>query len=161
MKKIIYLAGGCFWGVDAYFNNLEGVIETETGYANGNSKETYYENLKKSDHAETVKVTYDDEIISLEKLLNYFYYIVDPFSINKQGGDMGRQYRTGIYSNDEKTLGEIKKFIDNKQKNEKEEIKIEVDKLKNYVKAEEYHQDYIKKNPKGYCHVNLTDVPNL
>ena len=117
MKKIIYLAGGCFWGVDAYFNNLEGVIETETGYANGNSKETYYENLKKSDHAETVKVTYDDEIISLEKLLNYFYYIVDPFSINKQGGDMGRQYRTGIYSNDEKTLGEIKKFIDDKQKN--------------------------------------------
>ena len=161
MKQIIYLAGGCFWGVDAYFKEIEGVDKTEAGYANGNSEDTYYENLKNSDHAETVKVIYDDEEISLEKLLEYFYYIIDPFSVNKQGGDMGRQYRTGIYSKDENTLDKVRKFLEEKQKNEEEKIQVEVEKLKNYIKAEEYHQDYLKKNPNGYCHVNLLDRPDF
>lgn len=106
-------------------------------------------------------MTYEDEEISLEKLLEYFYYIIDPFSINKQGGDMGRQYRTGIYSEDENTLEEVRKFLEEKQKNEEEKIQVEVEKLKNYIKAEEYHQDYLKKNPNGYCHVNLLDRPDF
>ena len=161
MKQRIYLAGGCFWGVDAYFKEIEGVDKTEAGYANGKTEDTFYENLKNSDHAETVKVTYEDEEISLEKLLEYFYYIIDPFSINKQGGDMGRQYRTGIYSDDEKILEKVRKFIEEKQKNEEEKIQVEVEKLKNYIKAEEYHQDYLKKNPNGYCHVNLSDRPDF
>ncbi len=161
MKQTIYLAGGCFWGVDAYFKEIEGVDKTEAGYANGNSGDTYYENLKNSDHAETVKVIYEDEEISLEKLLEYFYHIIDPFSINKQGGDMGRQYRTGIYSEDRKILEEVRKFLEEKQKNEEEKIQVEVEKLKNYIKAEEYHQDYLKKNPNGYCHVNLLDRPDF
>ncbi len=161
MKQIIYLAGGCFWGVDAYFKQIEGVENTEAGYANGLTEDTFYENLKNSDHAETVKVTYEDEEISLEKLLEYFYYIIDPFSINKQGGDMGRQYRTGIYSEDENTLEEVRKFLEEKQKNEEEKIQVEVEKLKNYIKAEEFHQDYLKKNPNGYCHVNLLDRPDF
>lgn len=161
MKQRIYLAGGCFWGVDAYFSQIEGVVETEVGYANGNSDDTFYENLKNSDHAETVKVTYDDEIINVEKILEYFYYIVDPFSINKQGNDKGRQYRTGIYSNDEKTLEQVKEFLANKQEKEREKIQIEVDQLKNYVVAEDYHQSYLKKNPTGYCHIDLSDRPDL
>ncbi len=161
MKQIIYLAGGCFWGVDAYFKEIEGVDKTQVGYANGLTEDTFYENLKNSDHAETVKVTYDDSKISLERLLEYFYYIIDPFSVNKQGGDMGRQYRTGIYSEDGKTLEKVRKFLEEKQKNEEEQIQVEVEKLKNYIKAEEYHQDYLKKNPNGYCHVNLLDRPDF
>lgn len=161
MKQTIYLAGGCFWGVDAYFKRIEGVEETQAGYANGLTEDTFYENLKNSDHAETVKLTYDDRKTSLEKLLEYFYYIIDPFSVNKQGEDMGRQYRTGIYSEDEKTLRKAKKFLEEKQKNEDERIQVEVEKLKNYIKAEDYHQDYLKKNPDGYCHVNLLDRPDF
>lgn len=161
MKQTIYLAGGCFWGVDAYFKQIEGVEKTQAGYANGLTEDAFYENLKNSDHAETVKVTYEDEEISLEKLLEYFYYIIDPFSINKQGGDMGRQYRTGIYSEDRKILEEARKFLEEKQKNEEEKIQVEVEKLKNFIKAEEYHQDYLKKNPNGYCHVNLLDRPDF
>lgn len=161
MKQTIYLAGGCFWGVDAYFKNLDGIIETEVGYANGKTEDTFYENLKNSDHVETVKITYDDEKISLDKILDYFYYIVDPFSINKQGGDRGRQYRTGIYSKEEDKLDKARMFLEEKQKGEKEKIQIEVEELKNYVKAEEYHQDYLKKNPDGYCHINLSDIPTI
>lgn len=161
MKKTIYLAGGCFWGVDAYFSQINGVIETQAGYANGRSTDTFYENLKNSDHAETVRVDYDDSKISLEKLLEYFYYIVDPFSINKQGNDRGRQYRSGIYSEDEQTLKTVREFLSDKQAKEKEKIQIEVDKLNNYVVAEDYHQDYLKKNPNGYCHIDLKDRPDL
>lgn len=161
MKQTIYLAGGCFWGVDAYYKNIEGVVETEAGYANGKTTETFYENLKNSDHAETVKVTYDDSLITLSKLLEYFYYIIDPFSVNKQGADTGRQYRTGIYATDKATLEEVERFIENKQKDEDQKIQIEVEDLKNYIKAEEYHQDYLKKNPNGYCHVNLLDIPEV
>lgn len=161
MKQTIYLAGGCFWGVDAYFKNIEGVLETEAGYANGKTTDTFYENLKNTDHAETVKVTYDDSLISLSKLLEYFYYIIDPFSIDKQGADTGRQYRTGIYVTDKNTLEEVESFIEDKQKDEDKKIQIEVEEIKNYIKAEEYHQDYLKKNPHGYCHVNLLDVPEV
>ena len=88
-------------------------------------------------------------------------YIVDPFSIDKQGNDRGRQYRTGIYAEDEETLQTARKFLEDKQKNEKEKIQIQVEKLKNYIKAEEYHQDYLKKNPQGYCHINLSDKPKI
>lgn len=161
MKQTIYLAGGCFWGVDAYFKNIEGVVETEAGYANGKTTDTFYENLKNTDHAETVKVIYDNSLTSLSKLLEYFYYIIDPFSIDKQGADTGRQYRTGIYSTDKNTLGKVESFIEDKQKDEDKKIQIEVEEIKNYIKAEEYHQDYLKKNPNGYCHVNLLDVPEV
>ena len=93
--------------------------------------------------------------------MEYIYYIIDPFSINKQGNDIGRQYRSGIFSKDEKDLEFAKEFLEEKQKNEERKIQIQVEKLKNYIKAEEYHQDYLKKNPNGYCHVNLLDRPDL
>lgn len=161
MSKKIYLAGGCFWGVEAYFKDINGVLDTKVGYANGNTLDTSYEDLKKTDHAETVEITYDGEDDSLRRVLDYFYYIIDPFSVNKQGNDIGRQYRTGIYAVDDESLEFSKKFIEEKQKIEDEKIMVEVDKLKNFIDAEDYHQDYLDKNPNGYCHIDLFDKPDL
>ena len=154
----IYLAGGCFWGVDAYFSKLEGVLATEVGYANGNTTTTTYEELYKTDFAETVKVTFDEEKISLRDILEHFYYIINPFSLNRQGNDLGRQYRTGIYAKNENDLEKAKSFLREKQKGCDRKILVEVETLKTYVVAEDYHQDYLKKNPAGYCHIDLTDV---
>ena len=161
MIKEIYLAGGCFWGVEAYFKELNGVVDTEVGYANGKTEQTTYEEVAATDHAETVHIKYDDEVISLEKLLEYLYYIIDPFSVDKQGNDRGRQYRTGIYSRDLEDLEKAREFLNEKQASSDQEIKVEVEELKNFIVAEDYHQDYLEKNPTGYCHINLNDRPNL
>ena len=160
MKKI-YLAGGCFWGVEAYFKDIKGVEDTLVGYANGNSEKTTYETLYQTHHAETVEITYDGAEESLKRILDYFYYIIDPFSINRQGNDVGLQYRSGIFSKDNYDLEFSKKFLEEKQKNEERKIQIKVEKLENFVKAEDYHQDYLEKNPNGYCHIDLLDKPNL
>lgn len=156
--KDIYLAGGCFRGVDAYFSNLDGVVATEVGYANGKTETTSYEELYKTDFAETVKVTFNEKVIALREILEHFYYIINPFSLNRQGNDMGRQYRTGIYSENENDLEVAKNFLRKKQKASDRKILVEVEQLKSYVVAEAYHQDYLKKNPAGYCHIDLTDV---
>lgn len=161
MTKQIYLAGGCFWGVEAYFKEIDGVVDTEVGYANGKTEQTTYEEVPATDHAETVDIKYDDEKISLEDLLEYLYYIIDPFSIDKQGNDRGRQYRTGIYSTNAEDLEKAREFLDKKQASADEEIKVEVEELKNFIIAEDYHQDYLDKNPTGYCHINLNDRPDF
>lgn len=161
MIKEIYLAGGCFWGVDAYFDKLDGVEKTQVGYANGRTKDTSYENLFNTGHAETVKLIFDDEKISLDDILEHFYYIIDPFSINKQGNDRGAQYRTGIYSKDPEDLKLVRSFLDIKQSKEDRKIAVEVEILNNFIVAEDYHQDYLKKNPTGYCHIDLGDVLKL
>ena len=98
----IYLAAGCFWGSEAYFKRVFGILDTEVGYANGKSGDTNYQKVAETDHAETVKLTYDPNKIHLAEILERYYRIIDPFSINKQGNDQGRQYRTGIYYTDEK-----------------------------------------------------------
>ena len=154
MRKIIYLAGGCFWGVERYYQLLKGVLETEVGYANGNYPNPKYEELKsgKATHAETLKLTYDDKEISLTKILEHFLRFVDPYSIDKQGHDIGHQYRSGIYFTDPEEKPVIIGYFD---KVLNEGYKIEVQPLREFYKAEEYHQDYLLKNPGGYCHVNL------
>ena len=154
----VYLAGGCFWGVEAYFSNLDGVVKTEVGYANGKTATTTYEELKVTGFAETVKDSFDEEIISLNEIFEHFYYIIDPTSLNKQGNDVGSQYRTGIYSRSESILKAARNFLNVKQEKENEKIMVEVKVLNNYIRAEEYHQEYLKKNPAGYCHINLDDV---
>lgn len=161
MIKEIYLAGGCFWGVEAYFKEIKGVVDTEVGYANGKTEQTTYEEVAATDHAETVHIKYDDEVISLEKLLEYLYYIIDPFSVDKQGNDRGRQYRTGIYSTNAEDLEKAREFLNEKQTGADDKIQVEVEELKNFIVAEDYHQDYLDKNPTGYCHINLNDRPNL
>ncbi len=154
----IYLAGGCFWGVEGYFKRIEGVKGTTCGYANGRTENPSYEDVCRHDtgHAETVKVDFDDEVISLEDLLIYYFRIIDPVSVNKQGNDVGTQYRTGIYYTDESQLPVIKAAIEREQRKYNEKIAVEVLPIENFYSAEEYHQDYLDKNPNGYCHINLS-----
>ncbi|MGX9388829.1 peptide-methionine (S)-S-oxide reductase MsrA [Mycoplasma sp. 327] len=160
MKKTIYLAGGCFWGVQAYFSRLKGVIETKTGYANGNTDVTSYYQIKSTLHAETVRVIYDDEKISLEELVLHLFRIINPGSLNKQGGDIGIQYRTGVYYDNESDFTKLEKLF-NILKGNYSEFYVELLPLKNFVIAEEYHQNYLQRNPSGYCHVRLDIEPEL
>lgn len=152
--KTIYLAGGCFWGVEGYFKKLDGVIGTTTGYANGKSEDTSYHEISNTDHAETVKIEYDMSVISLEEILLHYFRIIDPKSVNRQGNDIGRQYRTGIYYRDDYEKRIVEKILDF-QKTKLGEIAVESALISNFVVAEDYHQDYLDKNPGGYCHINL------
>ena len=154
----IYFAGGCFWGVEAFFKKVPGVLETTVGYANGKTLNTNYKTLKETDHSETVYIKYNKNEIFLEKLLDYYFKIINPTSINKQGNDIGRQYRTGIYYTDENDLGIIKNKINEEQKKYEDKIQVEVEKLENYILGEEYHQNYLDKNPNGYCHINMKEA---
>lgn len=156
MKGVIYLAGGCFWGTEKYFEIIKGVVSTEVGYANGKTEYPNYDQVCHEDtgHVETVKIVYDKEIIRLEFILELFYKIIDPTSINRQGGDTGTQYRTGIYYTDKSDIEIIKKSLEKLAENYNNEIAIEFMPIKNYYKAEEYHQKYLDKHPYGYCHID-------
>ena len=152
--QTIYLAGGCFWGVQKYFDQFDGVLTTEVGYANGPEEAPSYRDVcNSSGHAETVKIEYDPEVISLTELLGYYFMIVDPLSVNKQGNDCGIQYRTGIYYTDENQLPEIKDVYKEQEEKAGAELAVEMEPLKNFYTAEEYHQKYLDKNPGGYCHI--------
>ena len=157
MINRIYLAGGCFWGVEGYFKRIKGVVDTECGYANGNTKNPSYEDVcrKNTGHAEAVRIDFDDNIISLEDLLIYYFRIIDPISVNKQGNDVGTQYRTGIYYTDEGQLPIINDALKREQEKYIDKIAVEVLEIENFYDAEEYHQNYLDKNPNGYCHINL------
>lgn len=156
---VLYLAGGCFWGVQGYFQRITGVLDTEVGYANGIQAGTSYRELSRTDHAETVKVTFNSQVLSLEELLAHYFRIIDPTSINKQGNDRGRQYRTGIYYDrdfPEEGLVRIHRCLEALEKRLGQKPVIEVEALKNWIRAEEAHQDYLERNPGGYCHINLS-----
>ena len=157
--KEIYLAGGCFWGVQAYIDRIDGVEYTNVGYANGKSEETDYNSIKKTGHAETVYVAYDPEKITLDELLRYYYQIIDPTSLNKQGNDQGTQYRSGIYYVDEEDRKIIESVTAKEQAKYSEKIVTEIKPLENYVLAEDYHQNYLENNPGGYCHIDLSKIP--
>ena len=153
--KEIYLAGGCFWGTEKYFSLVPGIVETEVGYANGITQNPTYEDVcyRNTGHAETVKVRYNPDKICLELILKLFYDVIDPTSVNRQGNDVGTQYRTGIYYIDKKDKDIILDSIKELQKSYTKPIAIEVMPLQNYYTAEEYHQKYLDKNPNGYCHI--------
>lgn len=155
MLRDIYFAGGCFWGLQKYFSLVGDVTDTEVGYANGVIAEPTYEAVCSGNtgHAETVKITYDDDITSLEHLLTMFYQVIDPTSLNRQGNDIGTQYRTGIYYADESDKMVLIQSLRELQKQYAQPLAVEVLPLKNYYRAEEYHQNYLKKNPGGYCHI--------
>ncbi|MGG5463275.1 peptide-methionine (S)-S-oxide reductase MsrA [Clostridium sp. B9] len=156
MKKIV-LGGGCFWGVEEFLSRINGIVATEVGYANGRTENPTYEEIctKNTYFAEVCAVTYDETILPLTSLLNEFWTIIDPTSLNKQGNDVGSQYRTGIYYVDSSDLNEILESKENIQKFYSKKVVTEVKPLENYYKAEEYHQKYLKKNPNGYCHIRL------
>lgn len=163
MRKEIYFAGGCFWGLQKYFSLAGGVMATETGYANGVISCPTYEEVctGETGHAETVKVTYDDELTSLTHLLDLFYQVIDPTSLYRQGNDVGTQYRTGIYFVDEAEKMTIAASLRELQKQYRQPLAIEVMPLANYQRAEEEHQHYLDKNPGGYCHIGKKAFENV
>ncbi len=150
----IYLAGGCFWGMQKFIDQFDGVISTEVGYANGPDRApTYKEVCASSGHAETVRIEYDESVITLDKLLEYYFMVIDPLSVNRQGGDAGIQYRTGIFYMDESQLPAVKAAMEREEKKAGAPLAVIAEPLKNFFSAEEYHQKYLEKNPGGYCHI--------
>ena len=156
MKKIV-LGGGCFWGMEAYFKRFEGILKTEVGYANGHTIDPTYKEVctNTTGHAEVLYIEYDPSMITLEFLLMHLWKVIDPTLLNRQGGDIGSQYRTGIYYYDEADLLIIEASKEAEQQKYEKRIVTEVEPLKVYYPAEEYHQDYLTKNPGGYCHIKL------
>lgn len=154
MLKTIYFAGGCFWGTQKFFDQFDGVLSTTVGYANGRTEHPTYEQLYRTGHAETVKVDYDPWRITLPELLDYFFMVIDPTSLNRQGADTGTQYRTGVYYTDQEQMPIIRAAFKKAQKNYDEPIVVEAQELENFWPAEEYHQKYLDNNPGGYCHIS-------
>lgn len=153
-EKTIYFAGGCFWGMERVFQIVPGILETTVGYANGKVSNPSYE-LVCSDttgHRETVKVLYDEEVISLKQLLDIYFLCIDPTVQNRQGHDIGSQYQTGVYYVHEEDQKIIESYMEEKKK-EYEVFFVEYGALECFYDAEEYHQDYLMKNPDGYCHI--------
>ena len=151
----IYLAGGCFWGTEHYFKQVRGVVDTETGFANGHLDNPSYKQVKAGDtgFAETVRIKYDPDVVSLELLLDLYFKSIDPLSLNKQGEDEGTQYRTGIYYTDPSDLPVIGRAYGAVEAAAGRPLAVEKLPLQNFFTAEEYHQDYLDKNPSGYCHL--------
>lgn len=154
IKKEIYFAGGCFWGTEHFFKQIRGVTFTETGYANGNTPDPTYKEVytDRTGYAETVHVEYDDSI-SLTFLVRMFFKAIDPVSLNRQGEDAGTRYRTGIYYTDPEDLPAIKAVYDEVAREYDVPLAVELQPLRNFYPAEDYHQDYLENNPDGYCHL--------
>lgn len=152
----IYFAGGCFWGTEHFLKQIRGVEATQVGYANGNIDNPTYEQVCQDNtgFAETVKVVYDPQVVSLDLLIDLFFKTIDPTSLNRQGNDRGSQYRTGIFYTHPADLPEIELDVKAQARNYSKPLVVEVKPLKNFYPAENYHQDYLDKNPEGYCHIN-------
>lgn len=156
MKSIV-LAGGCFWGVQAYFQRIEGVISTKVGYANGTTIHPTYEEVctGKTNHAEAILLQYDEDIVPLCSLIEKYWSVIDPTVLDRQGNDKGTQYRTGIYYLDKEDLNTLSISKNELQNKLDKPIVTEILPLEKFFEGEDYHQDYLKKNPNGYCHINL------
>lgn len=156
MDKEIYFAGGCFWGTEHFLKQIRGVKATEVGYANGNIEHPTYKQVctGETGFAETVKVKYDAREVELKTLIELYFMTIDPTSRNKQGNDIGSQYRTGIYYVDIEDRSVIQSLLEQLSLKYSNPIVVEVSSLKNFYLAETYHQDYLDKNPNGYCHIN-------
>ena len=158
--KEIYFAGGCFWGTEHFFKQIEGVISTQTGFANGRADivgptyEQVYTDL--TGYAETVRVEYDDKKVSLIFLVRMFFAAIDPVSVNRQGHDEGTRYRTGVYYTDESEREQIEQVFAQEQEKYSEPLAVELLPLSSYYPADEYHQDYLDKHPDGYCHLPVS-----
>ncbi len=158
--KEIYFAGGCFWGTEHYIGLIEGVVRTEVGYANGSVTDPTYQQVytDRTGHVECVKVTYDSSIISLAMLCRLFFRSINPLSINRQGNDCGTRYRTGIYWSDENDRNAVEQVYAEVELSYGEALAVEKGPLMVFYQAEEYHQDYLIKNPDGYCHLSLSTM---
>lgn len=159
----IYFAGGCFWGVEEYFSRIPGVLEVTSGYANGTKADPSYKEVcsGQTGHAETVKIVYDPTKVSLRTLTRQFFKIIDPLSVNRQGNDVGSQYRTGLFYKEDQDQEILAQVMAEVQKKYHRKLAVELLPLKNFYKAEEYHQDYLRKNPYGYCHISFDSLKDL
>lgn len=159
----IYFAGGCFWGVEEYFSRIPGVYNVTSGYANGNTVKPSYKEVcsGQTGYAETVHIQYDPKIVSLKTLTEQFFKIINPTSLNKQGNDVGSQYRTGMYYTDEADRPVLAAVMAEVQKSYSKPLVVELMPLKNYYLAEDNHQDYLKKNPNGYCHISFDTLDDV
>ena len=152
--RTIYLAGGCFWGMQKFFDQFTGVVSTQVGYANGPDDAPSYQDVcHDSGHTETVRIDYDETKLSLPELLDLYFMVIDPLSVNKQGGDEGIQYRTGVYYTAADQLPALRAAFDREAAKVGAPLAVELLPLANFFPAEEYHQKYLVKNPGGYCHI--------
>ena len=160
--KMIVLAGGCFWGVEKAFKALDGVVETTVGYANGFTDNPTYEEVCRNEtgYKEAVKVVYQPNVVSLSTVIRAFFLCIDPRQRNRQGNDIGSQYQAGIYYVDEKDLDDIKPVYTN-ERMKYDRFFVELEPLKNFYTAEEYHQDYLDKHPFGYCHITSYEMEEV
>lgn len=148
MLEEIYFAGGCLWGVQEFMRHLPGVVSTQAGRANGTSNTTlsHYDG-----YAECVRTQFNPEQVSVEQLMDYLFEIIDPYSINQQGQDIGEKYRTGVYSREEQHLQRARRYLANRS--DRDRIAVEVKYLSNYVKSDDEHQDRLTRIPNDYCHI--------
>ena len=153
--KTIFLAAGCFWGAQHYLKQIRGVVETETGFANGNTENPVYEEVytDTTGYAEAVRVVFDPEVLPLRKLLNLYFDCIEPTSVNRQGDDEGTRYRTGIYYIEPEDYLTIKEVFDEVQRCYSAPLAVEVEPIRKFFPADESHQDYLDKHPDGYCHL--------
>ena len=159
-ENVIYLAGGCFWGMEQLMQSIPGVIDAQSGYANGTCEaDATYQTVCKGDTGfrETVRVEYDPEQVSLDALLLAYFYVIDPTVQNRQGNDRGSQYQTGVYYTNESARETVKRIADI-ERGRSEKFFVELGPLRNYYPAEEYHQNYLEKNPNGYCHIPRVEM---
>ena len=155
MMKEIYLAGGCFWGTQHFLKQINGVVSTSVGYANGTVPNPTYNEVytDKTGHVETVMVRYDSDVVSLEMILDLYFQTIDPTSLDQQGPDIGTRYRTGIYYTDVNDVDVIRNVTKRIALQYIQPIVVEIERLECFYLAEDYHQDYLDKNPTGYCHI--------
>ena len=156
MNREIYLDGGCFWGTEHFMKQIRGVVFTETGFANGHTENPTYKEVytDATGHAETVRVEYDPATVPLQKLLRLFFLTIDPLSLNRQAHDIGTRYRTGIYYTDPADLPAIREVYDEEAAKCGQPLAVELEPLRCFYPAEDYHQDYLENNPEGYCHIS-------
>lgn len=156
MTEKICFAGGCFWGTEHFLKQIPGVISTEVGFANSDVPSPSYREVctGRTNAAEAVMVSYDPDTVSLPFLIDLYFMTIDPTSLNRQGNDVGTQYRTGIYYTGPEQKAAIDERVDNLARQYDSPLAIEVLPLRNFYPAEDYHQDYLDKNPRGYCHID-------
>jgi len=159
-ENVIYLAGGCFWGMEQLMQSIPGVIDAQSGYANGTCEaDATYQTVCEggTGFRETVRVEYDPEQVSLDALLLAYFYVIDPTVQNRQGNDRGSQYQAGVYYTNDKARETVERIADI-ERGRSEKFFVEIGPLRNYYPAEEYHQNYLEKNPNGYCHIPRAEM---
>lgn len=158
MTKTIYVAGGCFWGVEHFFKLNSKIDQTCVGYLNSTVSNPSYQLVctGKTNATEAVKLVFDNENISISEIVEELFQVIDPYSLNKQGNDIGTQYRTGIYTENKTDLAIVKDKLEEFQRKSEKKIQVEALLVDNFYPAEEYHQNYLEKNPTGYCHIPVS-----